>query len=68
MREAALASLLLPFGVPLSQGVIASLLWQSVNIVGGLTAGLVWLTTARLTGRSVSLSPVAATESSLAHG
>lgn len=68
VREAALASLLLPFGVPLSQGVIASLLWQSVNIVGGLIAGLVWLITARMTGRRVSLSPVAATESGLAHG
>jgi uncharacterized membrane protein YbhN (UPF0104 family) len=48
VREAALASLLLPFGVPASQGVAASLLWQTILIAGGLLAGLTWLVLRRV--------------------
>ena len=43
VREASLAALLMPFGVPISRGVVGSLLWQTVLIVGGLLGGLVWL-------------------------
>lgn len=43
VREASLAALLLPFGVPVAQSVVCSLLWQTVLISGGLLGGLVWL-------------------------
>jgi uncharacterized membrane protein YbhN (UPF0104 family) len=43
VREASLAALLLPFGVPAARSVVCSLLWQTVNISGGLLGGLVWL-------------------------
>lgn len=43
VREASLAALLLPFGVPVAQSVVCSLLWQTVLIAGGLAGGLVWL-------------------------
>jgi glycosyltransferase 2 family protein len=43
VREASLAALLLPFGVPVSLSVVCSLLWQTVLIAGGLLGGLVWL-------------------------
>lgn len=43
VREASLAALLAPFGVPVAYSVVCSLLWQSVLIVGGLFGGLVWL-------------------------
>jgi uncharacterized membrane protein YbhN (UPF0104 family) len=47
VREASLAALLLPFGVPAAQSVVASLLWQTVLIAGGLLGGLVWLVLSR---------------------
>ena len=50
VREASLAALLAPFGVPLALGVLASLLWQSVLIGGGLVGGLVWLILGRRRG------------------
>jgi glycosyltransferase 2 family protein len=50
VREASLAALLAPFGVPLALGVLASLLWQSVLIAGGLAGGLVWLILRRRRG------------------
>jgi uncharacterized membrane protein YbhN (UPF0104 family) len=50
IREASLAALLAPFGVPLALGVLASLLWQSVLIAGGLAGGLVWLALSRRRG------------------
>lgn len=50
VREASLAALLAPFGVPLALGVLASLLWQSVLIAGGLGGGLVWLILSRRRG------------------
>ncbi len=43
VREASLAALLLPFGVPVAVSVVCSLLWQTVLIAGGLLGGLVWL-------------------------
>jgi len=42
VREASLATLLAPFGVPLALGVTVALLWQSVLIAGGLLGGLAW--------------------------
>jgi glycosyltransferase 2 family protein len=42
VREATLAALLVPFGVPPAVGVVAALLWQTVLITGGLFAGAVW--------------------------
>ena len=42
VRDATLAALLVPFGVPLAQGFIVSLLWQSVLIAGGLLSGALW--------------------------
>ena len=48
VREATLAGLLAPFGVPFAVGVVCSLLWQTVLIVGGLIGGLAWLVLGRL--------------------
>ena len=42
VREASLASLLIPFGVPAALGVTVALLWQSVLIAGGLLGGATW--------------------------
>lgn len=47
VREASLATLLAPFGIPLAMGVTVSLLWQSVLIAGGLIGGVVWGVLAR---------------------
>jgi uncharacterized protein (TIRG00374 family) len=47
VRDAAFAGLLLPLGVPMALGVLASLVWQSVLIVGGVVAGLAWWILAR---------------------
>jgi hypothetical protein len=63
VREAALASLLVPFGVPFADGVVASLLWQTVLIAGGLAAGAYWWLAARRAGERASLHPVAAPSS-----
>ena len=55
VREASLAALLLPFGVPVAQSVVCSLLWQTVLIAGGLLGGLIWLVlhrTRRITWRT----------------
>lgn len=43
VREASLAALLVPFGVPVALSVVCSLLWQTVLIGGGLFGGLIWL-------------------------
>ncbi len=43
VREATLATLLVPFGVPFAVGIVCSLLWQTVLIAGGLVGGLTWL-------------------------
>lgn len=42
VREVALAGLLLPFGVPAALAVAQSLLWETILIAGGLSAGLIW--------------------------
>lgn len=42
VRDAALASLLVPFGVPLAVGLVASLAWNAVLIGGALFGGLLW--------------------------
>lgn len=47
VREASLAALLLPFGVPMARSVVCSLLWQTVLIAGGLLGGLLWLLLSR---------------------
>ncbi|HEU4564189.1 MAG TPA: lysylphosphatidylglycerol synthase transmembrane domain-containing protein [Gemmatimonadaceae bacterium] len=42
VRDAALAGLLVPFGVPPAVGAVAGLLWQTINMAGGLVGGVVW--------------------------
>jgi uncharacterized membrane protein YbhN (UPF0104 family) len=42
VRDATLAALLVPFGVPMAHGFVASLLWQTVAVAGGLVGGAVW--------------------------
>ena len=42
VRDATLAALLVPFGVPAAYGVVVSLAWQSVLIAGGLLSGGFW--------------------------
>jgi uncharacterized membrane protein YbhN (UPF0104 family) len=42
VRDATLAALLVPFGVPAAYGVVVSLAWQSVLIAGGLISGVFW--------------------------
>lgn len=41
VREAALAALLVPFGVPASAAVAAGLAWETIVLAGALTAGAV---------------------------
>jgi uncharacterized membrane protein YbhN (UPF0104 family) len=48
VREASLAALLVPFGVPVARSVVCSLLWQTVLIAGGLLGGLTWLILSRI--------------------
>lgn len=50
VRDATLAALLVPFGVPAALGVVASLIWQSVLITGGLVGGAIWWGLGRLPG------------------
>lgn len=47
VRDATLAALLVPFGVPPAQGLVASLAWSTVMIGGGLIGGLLWWTLGR---------------------
>jgi uncharacterized membrane protein YbhN (UPF0104 family) len=42
VRDATLAALLAPAGVPVAIGVVAALIWQTIAICGGLIGGLVW--------------------------
>ena len=42
VRDATLGALLAAFGARVSEGVVTSLVWQSVLIAGGLLAGLFW--------------------------
>ncbi len=68
VREASLAALLLPFGVPAARGVVCSLLWQAVLITGGLVGGLLWLALARRrqAGRNGSAGALSAAAASSA--
>ena len=68
VREASLAALLAPFGVPLALGVLASLLWQSVLIAGGLVGGLVWLALSRRRGGRFKESLAIAKSAHATHG
>lgn len=43
VRDAALAALLVPFGVPAAFGLVASLAWNAVLIGGALLGGALWL-------------------------
>ncbi|HET6680162.1 MAG TPA: lysylphosphatidylglycerol synthase transmembrane domain-containing protein [Gemmatimonadaceae bacterium] len=54
VREATLAALLLPFGVPIASGVVAALLWQTVMICGGLIGGALWTVLARRRGAGMT--------------
>lgn len=47
VRDATLGALLVPLGVPMTLGVVTSLVWQSVLIVGGLLGGLWWWVSSR---------------------
>ncbi len=42
VRDATLGALIAGFGVPASQGLATSFLWQSILIAGGLLSGLFW--------------------------
>jgi glycosyltransferase 2 family protein len=63
VRDAALASLLVPFGVPAAIGLVASLAWNAVLIGGALIGGLLGLLlrprpTDRASGVPAATSPV----------
>lgn len=58
VREASLAALLLPFGVPAARSVVCSLLWQTVLIAGGLLGGLVWLGLTRYRPVRLRIAPL----------
>jgi hypothetical protein len=71
VREATLAALLVPFGVPASLGIVAALLWQTVLISGALAGGLVWLILSRrASARAIVHGAIRASSraSSPAHG
>jgi uncharacterized membrane protein YbhN (UPF0104 family) len=69
VRDATLGALLVPVGVPLTLGVVSSLIWQSVLIVGGLLGGLLWWgMTRRLGPRSPRLRELALAASAKHHG
>jgi uncharacterized membrane protein YbhN (UPF0104 family) len=42
VRDATLATLLVPFGVPAAFGLVASLAWNTVLIGGALLGGVLW--------------------------
>jgi uncharacterized membrane protein YbhN (UPF0104 family) len=69
VREASLAAMLAPFGVPLALGVLSSLVWQTVLHAGGLPGALVWLVLARRRGTPIrdSFNIVHAARTSGAH-
>jgi hypothetical protein len=55
VRDATFGALLVPLGVPIELGIVCSLVWQSVLIVGGLMGGLVWWVLGRGRERPSSL-------------
>jgi uncharacterized membrane protein YbhN (UPF0104 family) len=68
VRDATLGALLVPLGVPMATGVVASLVWQSVLIGGGLLGGLYWWTASRRRGLPVAVSRKLAVASGNEHG
>jgi glycosyltransferase 2 family protein len=42
VRDATQGALLATMGIPVALGVVASLVWQSVLVIGGLLAGALW--------------------------
>jgi uncharacterized membrane protein YbhN (UPF0104 family) len=56
VRDATLGALLVPLGVPMASGVVASLVWQSVLICGGLLGGLYWWAASRRRGLPVAVN------------
>lgn len=42
VRDATLAALLAPAGVPVTLGIVTALIWQSIMISGGLVGGILW--------------------------
>lgn len=59
VRDATLAGLLVPFGVPAATGLVASLIWQTVLIAGGLIGGgLWWMLSRRLAGSGAGAESV----------
>jgi glycosyltransferase 2 family protein len=59
VREAGLAALMAPFGLPAAGVVAASLLWQAVLLCGGGAGGLVWALTGRAGARAAAARPAA---------
>jgi len=55
VRDATQGVLLTGFGVAAARGVVASLVWQSILIAGGLLAGLFWWLESRRLGSGSSL-------------
>jgi uncharacterized membrane protein YbhN (UPF0104 family) len=47
VRDATFGAILVPLGVPMTTGVVAALVWQTVMIAGGLLGGLAWYTLTR---------------------
>lgn len=54
VRDATFGALLVPFGVPMAQGVVTALVWQTVMIGGGLIGGLAWWLLGRREGGASS--------------
>ncbi len=68
VRDATFGALLLPFGVPLAQGVVAALAWQTVMIAGGLAGGVAWLALSRREPGTKGLRALLALPARRAHG
>jgi glycosyltransferase 2 family protein len=56
VRDATMAALLVPFGVPAARGVVCALLWQTVLMAGGLIGGVLWWALSRHDQSSRSVS------------
>jgi len=67
VRDATLGALLVPLGVPMAAGVVASLVWQSILIAGGLIGGLYWWAASRRRGLPVAVSRLQAVASGSRH-
>lgn len=63
VRDATLGALMVPLGVAPALGVVASLIWQSVLIAGGLIGGAIWWVGKRRHPASVGLGALSSSES-----